>query len=344
MTSRTRFWTGIWKWAGESLLAGVGCYRLEDSGAQLFTHVGGDYFAILGLPLIPALVGPARTGCDSQMSISGKAKLAGVIGWPVTHSLSPRLHSYWLAAHAIDGAYVPLPVAKEDFARVIDGLRRAGFVGVNVTVPHKEAAFALAHTLDASALAAGAVNLLLFREDGRIEGRNTDAGGLAASLQEALGKNALAGKSVVLLGAGGARARGGVGVGRCARYSHRHPRSEARRNAGARNGGQGENPAENFRMGPLGDATKDASLLVNATSAGMTGAQALDLPLDPLPVSAAVCDLVYNPLETRSSAPRASERPSGHRWSRHVDVSGRPGLRGVLRRSAESKSPLCVPN
>jgi shikimate dehydrogenase len=234
------------------------------------------------------------------MSISGKAKLAGVIGWPVTHSLSPRLHSYWLAAHAIDGAYVPLPVAKEDFARVIGALRRAGFVGVNVTVPHKEAAFALAHELGASALAAGAVNLLLFRQDGRIEGRNTDAGGLAASLQEVLGKNALTGKSAVLLGAGGA-ARAAVlalaDIG--ARDIRIVTRDVKRGETLARElSAKVQAVLKTFVWDRWADAAKDASLLVNATSAGMTGAQALNLPLDPLPVNAAVCDLVYNPLET----------------------------------------------
>jgi shikimate dehydrogenase len=232
------------------------------------------------------------------MSISGKAKLAGVIGWPVTHSLSPRLHSYWLAAHAIDGAYVPLPVAKEDFAGVIDGLRRAGFVGVNVTVPHKEAAFALAHELDASALAAGAVNLLLFRDDGRIEGRNTDASGLAASLQEALGKNALSGKSVTLLGAGGA-ARAAVLALAEARDIRIVSRDLKRGETLARElSAKVKVPLKTFAWDRWPDAAKDASLLVNATSAGMLGAQTLDLPLDPLPVNAAVCDLVYNPLET----------------------------------------------
>ena len=137
------------------------------------------------------------------MSISGKAKLAGVIGWPVAHSLSPRLHGYWLAAHGIDGAYIPLAVPRERFAQAIESLRGMGFAGVNVTVPHKEAAFAIAHELDAAAQAAGAVNLLLF-EGGKILGRNTDAAGLAANLTESLAKNALQGKDAVLLGTGGA--------------------------------------------------------------------------------------------------------------------------------------------
>src|ERR1043165_538928 len=99
---------------------------------------------------------------------TGSAKLAGVIGWPVAQSLSPRLHTYWLRELGIDGAYAPLAVRREDFAIVIDGLHRSGFAGVNVTVPHKEAALALAHEADETARAAAAANLLLFRPDGRI--------------------------------------------------------------------------------------------------------------------------------------------------------------------------------
>ncbi|HWA30364.1 MAG TPA: shikimate dehydrogenase, partial [Rhizomicrobium sp.] len=229
----------------------------------------------------------------------GKAKLAGVVGWPVAHSLSPRLHGHWLSAHAVDGAYVPLAVRREDFARVVESLRTCGFMGVNVTVPHKEAAFAIAHEVDDAALAAGAVNLLVF-DGGRIMGRNTDAGGLAASLTEALGKNALQGKTAVLLGAGGA-ARAAIlaldtlGV------------SEVR--IVGRNLARAEHLARDFShrvkallraFGWLNwpDAAQNAGILVNATSAGMTGKETLDVALDPLPVNAIVTDLVYNPLET----------------------------------------------
>src|ERR1700749_4854942 len=140
------------------------------------------------------------------MTLTGKAKLAGIIGWPVMHSLSPVLHGHWLAEHGIDGAMVPLAAQREDFTPVIDGSRAAGFAGVNVTVPHKEAAFAMAHSVDAAAKAAGAVNLLVFR-DGKMEGRNTDSLGLAESLREEIG--ALDGQTVVLLGARGA-ARGAI--------------------------------------------------------------------------------------------------------------------------------------
>src|SRR5262249_45410544 len=124
---------------------------------------------------------PCRSACGWRaVRMSARTKLAGVTGWPLEQSLSPRIHSAWLREHGIDGAYVPLPIRREDFSRALLGLRQSGFAGVNVTVPHKEAAFALAHGLDDDARACGAVNLLLFRE-GAIEGRNTDAFGLHAS-------------------------------------------------------------------------------------------------------------------------------------------------------------------
>lgn len=213
--------------------------------------------------------------------------LAGVVGWPVAQSLSPRLHGHWLAEHRIDGAYVKLPVRVEDFSTTIHGLRRAGFHGVSVTVPHKEAAFALAHRVDAAAREAGAVNQLVFRDDGSLEGLNTDAPGLAASLREA-GVD-VSGKPVVVLGAGGAAraalvALKDLGAGEI-RLLNR-TRGRALGNIVAR--GLEDWPA----------AAVDAALVVQATSAGMKGAPSLMLDLGRLPKTAVVCDIVYNPLET----------------------------------------------
>jgi shikimate dehydrogenase len=234
------------------------------------------------------------------MSISGKAKLAGVVGWPVAHSLSPRLHGYWLDAHAVDGAYIPLAVRREDFARVIQSLRDSGFAGVNVTVPHKEAAFAIANELDTAAQIAGAANLLLFHEDGKILGRNTDAMGLAASLLEALGKNALNGKIAVLLGSGGA-ARAAILA--LAQSGVCEIRIVARNIARAKTlsdelAPHTKIPLQAFDWKDWPKAADGAGILVNATSAGMSGNAVMDLSLDPLPVNAVVTDLVYNPLET----------------------------------------------
>ena len=114
------------------------------------------------------------------MRLTGAAKVAGIMGWPVAQAFSPRLHGFWLEDLKIDGALVPLAVRPEDFSTVVRGLIKAGFKGSSVTIPHKEAAFALCHECDLAARAAGAVNLLIFHDDGRIEGRNTDATGLAA--------------------------------------------------------------------------------------------------------------------------------------------------------------------
>lgn len=232
------------------------------------------------------------------MSLTGKAKLAGIVGWPVAHSLSPVLHGHWLAEYGIDGAMVPLAARVEDFAAVIDGARRAGFRGVNVTVPHKEAAFALAHKVDGPAQAAGAANLLIFREDG-IEARNTDALGLAESLREAIGT--LAGKSVVLLGAGGA-ARGAIlslemlGAGKIHLLNRDILRAKTLAGSLSR---QVRSPVEPGGLDDWRNVAGDAALVVNSTSAGMGTIPPLDLDLSVLPKDAAVCDIVYNPLETK---------------------------------------------
>jgi shikimate dehydrogenase len=234
------------------------------------------------------------------MTITGSARVAGVIGWPIAHSLSPLLQGYWLAELKLNGVLVPLAVRPADFAVALDGLRRAGFRGVNVTVPHKQAAFALAHAADAAARAAGAANLLLFHDDGRIEARNTDAIGLARALRGGLGQNALDGKAVVLLGTGGA-ARGAVialaQLG--AATIHILGRHADRAKALAADLA----PMVNSELAPGGldgwtKAAAGAALLVNATSAGMNGANPLELDLAPLPADAAVFDMVYKPLDT----------------------------------------------
>ena len=231
------------------------------------------------------------------MSLTGKTRLAGIIGWPVMHSLSPVLHGHWLAEHGIDGAMVPLAAHREDFTVVIEGVRRAGFAGVNVTVPHKESAFAVAHSVDAAAKAAGAVNLLVFR-DGKMEGRNTDSVGLAESLREEIG--ALAGKSVVLLGAGGA-ARGAILALDMLGAANIHLLNRDSKRAATLAAALTPQVRARIEPGALGDwakAAADAALVVNSTSAGMTGNPPLNLDLGTLPNAAAVCDIVYSPLET----------------------------------------------
>src|SRR5580658_5172272 len=128
--------------------------------------------------------------------IGGAARLAGVLGWPVSHSRSPKLHNFWLARYGIDGAYVPLPVAPADFVTAVRGLRAVGFRGANVTIPHKEAAFAVCTRVDETAHRAGAVNTLSFA-DGEVAGSNTDGAGFLANLR-AHGVDPAAGPALLL--------------------------------------------------------------------------------------------------------------------------------------------------
>lgn len=242
------------------------------------------------------------------MSTTGAAKLAGIVGWPVAHSLSPRLHGHWLAEHKIDGLYAPMPVPRDGFATVLKSLRAVGFTGVNVTVPHKEAAFSIAHEVDDAARAAGAVNLLVF-EGERILGRNTDAPGLAASLTESLGAGALKDKTAVVLGAGGAARAVVLALSTLGAKEIRIVnRDQHRADTLAATMTPFVKAKLSVTSWPL--AGDDAVLLVNATSAGMHGNAPLDIPLHTLPKAAAVCDIVYNPLETDLLA---QARATGHK-------------------------------
>ena len=232
------------------------------------------------------------------MTLTGKAKLAGIIGWPVTHSLSPVLHGHWLAEYGIDGAMIPLAAKSEDFAAIIDGARRAGFKGVNVTVPHKESAFAIAHRADEAAQLAGAANLLVFH-DGEIHAGNTDSIGLAESLRENIGD--LQRGSAVLLGAGGA-ARGAILALEMLGASKIHLLNRDSRRAANLASSLAPKVKAAVEPGSLDDwkaVAGSSALVVNSTSAGMGTNPPLDIDLSLLPTSAAVCDIVYNPLQTK---------------------------------------------
>jgi shikimate dehydrogenase len=223
-------------------------------------------------------------------------RAAGVIGWPVAHSRSPLLHGHWLAEHGIAGAYLPLPVRPERLAAALRGLVALGFAGANVTVPHKAAALALVDEADSLARRIGAVNLLVVRPDGRLEGRNTDAYGFLANLRQALPQwRAEAGPAVVL-GAGGAARAVVVALAEAGAPEIRLlNRTRATAEALAETLG---GPVRVLDWEARGAALEGAALLVNTTSLGMSGQPPLDLDLVKLPPSAVVTDLVYVPLET----------------------------------------------
>ncbi|MGC2854688.1 shikimate dehydrogenase [Novispirillum sp. DQ9] len=233
--------------------------------------------------------------------LSGKARLAGVLGWPVSHSLSPRLHGFWLARHGIDGAYLPLPVRPEDFLEVVRALPKAGFRGANVTVPHKEAAFALCRDhgrLSERARRVGSVNTLVFAEDGVVEGDTTDGYGFLENLrQEAPDDRWTHGRAVVL-GAGGAARSVIAGLLELPGITELvlANRTVERAEAVARD--LGDPRIRVCTLDAAAPETERCTLLVNTTSVGLKGEQALPVALDGLDSGALVTDIVYHPLVT----------------------------------------------
>ena len=230
------------------------------------------------------------------MIISGKAKLAGVMGWPVGHSRSPRLHGFWLERYGIDGAYVPLAVPPERAAEAIRALPALGFRGCNVTVPHKEVAAATVDRLDDSARRAGAVNTIVVLEDGTLEGRNTDGFGFLENLRAgAPGWAASAGPALVLGAGGAARAIVAALLNDGAPEVWLVNRTRARAEQLASDIGAGVRVFDWVSRETL---LADAALVVNTTTQGMNGQPALDLDLRHLAGHAVVTDIVYTPLMT----------------------------------------------
>jgi shikimate dehydrogenase len=223
--------------------------------------------------------------------LSGHARVAGIAGWPVTYSRSPRLHGFWLQRHDIDGTYIPLPIREGQFTTAMRGLLAAGFAGANVTIPHKLAAFAICDTVDASARRAGAVNTLVF-QDGRIAGSNTDGYGFIANLR-AHGIDPAAAPAL-LLGAGGSARAVAAALQDAGAPVTVANRTRARAEELARD-------LPGLRIADWDDrvaALADHALVVNATPLGMVGHDPLDLDLTRAPASLAIADNVYIPLET----------------------------------------------
>jgi shikimate dehydrogenase len=261
------------------------------------------------------------------MKISGTTRLAGIMGWPVTHSRSPALHGFWLNQNGIDGAYVPLAVRAEHIERALRALPVLGFRGCNLTIPHKQAALSVVDRVEPLAQRIGAVNTIIISPDGSLEGRNTDAFGFCENLRETVPKwNPVAGPAVIL-GAGGAAraivaalADTGVSEIRLVNRTVAHAATLARDLL---------TPKVAITVHSWDEASKaqrQAGLLVNATSLGMVGEPPLMLDLSSLPMSAPVVDIVYVPLETRLLA---NARQRGHPVVDGLGMllhQGRPGF------------------
>lgn len=224
--------------------------------------------------------------------LTGRGRLAGIVGWPVSHSRSPLLHNFWLARHHLDGAYVPLPVAPGRLGAALRGLQAAGFAGVNVTVPHKQAAAALCSRLEDSARRTGSANTLVFGPDGDIVGSSTDGAGFLGSLR-AEGIDPPPGPAL-LLGAGGAARAIAAALLGChvpvAVANRTRSRAEALQSAlpGVSLAAWEDWPERLDRFG----------LLVNTTSLGMTGQPPLAADLSRAAPVLVVADIVYSPRET----------------------------------------------
>ncbi|MDP6952336.1 MAG: shikimate dehydrogenase, partial [Alphaproteobacteria bacterium] len=210
------------------------------------------------------------------MSHTGKIKLAGVMGWPVAHSRSPRLHGHWLERYGIDGAYLPLAVPPDRIAQAIAALPALGFAGCNVTVPHKEDALRAVDRVEATAERIGAVNTIVVEEDGSLTGSNTDAYGFMANLRAGAG-DWRHDRPVLVLGAGGAARAIVVGllesgvpeVRLCNRTQSRAEDLGAELGPGI----------DVVAWARRSEAGAGCGLVVNTTTLGMAGKAALDIAL-----------------------------------------------------------------
>ncbi|MCE0506282.1 shikimate dehydrogenase [Roseivivax sp. GX 12232] len=223
--------------------------------------------------------------------------LAGVIGSPIAHSRSPRLHGHWLKRHGIAGHYIPMDVPAEKLEETLRLLPALGFVGLNVTIPYKEKVLELADLVTDRAALIGAANTLIFRPDGKIHADNTDGYGFIQNLRQAAPDwRPEAGPAVVLGAGGAARAVLSALLEAGAPEIRISNRTRHRAEVLAREFGTRVQVTDWLQAGNI---IEGAATLVNTTSLGMTGHAELRVPLDALRPETLVTDLVYAPLETR---------------------------------------------
>lgn len=230
------------------------------------------------------------------MNKFNKFILAGVMGWPIAHSRSPKIHNHWLAQYGLAGAYVPLAVEPGRLEAALRALPALGFAGCNLTILHKEAALPFLDRVETGAARIGAVNCVVVEQDGSLTGRNYDGYGFVASLREAAPQwRAASGPCVVIGAGGGARAIVSGLIEAGAREIRLFNRTPERAEKLAADFGP---PVVAYPWEERQARLDGVALLVNTTSQGMIGQEPLDLSLAALPSSALVADIVYAPLET----------------------------------------------
>ena len=280
--------------------------------------------------------------------------LAGVMGWPVTHSRSPLLHNYWFQQHHLAGTYVPLAIPPTGLKAALRALHPLGFAGCNLTLPHKQEAMKCVDEVDTVAKKIGAISCVMVRPEGSLAGTNNDCYGFIQSIrQEQPGWRADGGPSVVVGAGGGARAVCYALAEAGAESIRLVNRTFDRANKIAEDFG---GPIKALPWEQRHDALEDAAMVVNTTSQGMLGQNALDLRLDKLPPRALAVDIIYIPLETpflRGALERGNPtinglgmllhqgRPAWRAWF-GIEPEVTAELRAVMEKSirgAESPSP-----
>ena len=235
------------------------------------------------------------------MNITGKTKILGIFGYPVSQSISPAMHNAVIKALGLDTVYLPFEVKPANLKEAIKGIKSLGIIGVNITIPHKEAAIRFLDNISEEARHIGAVNTIV-NKDGRLIGHNTDGYGYITSLKEECNFNPK-GKNIAILGAGGA-ARGILVA-----LSVKKPKTivianrTLARAISLIKAFKGKFPETKFKAVDLNKDIlkkyfKEIELLVNTTSVGMKKNETVEIPLELLPKTAVVSDIVYNPLET----------------------------------------------
>lgn len=234
---------------------------------------------------------------SDALKSQARIPLAGVIGSPIAHSKSPQVHGHWLKKYGIQGFYIPMDVNPADLRDVLRALPKAGFVGVNVTIPHKEAVLAIADLVTDRATLIGAANTLIFREDGKIHADNTDGYGFIENLKSGAPDWQPRTGPAALFGAGGA-ARAVIaslldaGVPEIMLSNRTRVRAEKLQ-------ADFGNRVTVIDWVQAGSMLEDAALVVNTSSLGMIGKPEMPVPLDGLRKTAVVTDLVYTPLKTK---------------------------------------------
>ena len=272
------------------------------------------------------------------MSHPDRFLLAGVMGWPVMHSRSPKLHNYWFERYGLAGTYVPLAIQPEGLEKALRALSALGFAGCNLTIPHKEQALRIVDHADARARRIGAISCVTVNADGSLTGTNNDWYGFVENLREAFpGWRADAGPAVVMGAGGASRAVVDALIHEGAKEIRLINRTRARADSLAQALG---GPVTVLGWDERHKALEGAALLVNTTSQGMVGNPPLDLALDALPRTAEVCDIIYIPGETpllKAARERGNRTVNGLGMLLH---QGRPAWRSWFDREVEVTAEL----